>query len=407
MESRSVVNLKSHNHLTSIFSYSYLFIISIFFLNRGLPDYRVFQRAVDDLKAQNNPYSWNGSELPFMHPPTGLFLFRLFDSIDFLVDGLVITLISIASLIFLVQVIHRLTGTSKVFILTLFIFSTSLRVTIGNGQVGVIATLVFVAALTKLLGEKLTSLDYLICAFSIIILLSFKPYFALGLFVASIFRRKIIFFILSSISWLLLNLILSRDLFVSWIRILFDRSQLVDQETNISTLTSILGRGLDIPILGFALQVLFCFALLIMMYLSKNNFGTQFCIISVITLVSSPYLHHQDYLLLIPVLAFLVSSTKRTHFGLIGNFIFVGLQPNSVIAHLIALSAFVNSRIEVKFIGWLSLPSLATSVLAALFWRLGRSEHAYLIYDISGQILLCGLCLLLINQVNRQSPRNL
>ncbi len=101
--------------------------------------------------------------------------------------------------------------------------------------------------------------------------------------------------------------------------------------------------------------------------------------ILILGLVSSVYIHHQDYLLALVALIILLPFASQMNSKLI-DFFQIGLQPNSFLLHLTTYSLRVFQFRKEKPVSYSWFP-LCFSLITAYFWYIGKLDTSFLIYD--------------------------
>ena len=149
-------------------------------------------------------------------------------------------------------------------------------------------------------------------------------------------------------------------------------------EANNSSVISIVSRLTHNLYLGIVVFLLVNAILLYIVIKSRKEILVLPGIL-ILSLISSIYVHHQDYLLALVSLIIWLSHISQKNSKLI-DFFQIGLQPNSLVLHLTTflLRVLQFNRDRPRNYSWYPL---LFSGAAAFFWLKGSIDISFLIYD--------------------------
>lgn len=389
-----------------IFPFVLLGIYVLYYSTREQVDFAVFWTAGNNWNTGRNPYeliNQSNPGHPYINAPSGLFLFSLFAKFDLELAGVIFRILSVGLGLVLCYLIERKFSIPILLTLPFMIFSVPFRVTVGSGQVGLIVCFSFFLLFIMELKSK--GFDFFIKILLGVIVLSLKPYMFIGYFVYLVLKRCYLQLTLTAFTFLLLNILMSPNLFLirEWVLNLRDVGGETFDEANNSSIIALMNRSTG----NLALGLLFyaAFNLILIYKLWRNIGSSKYSIFytAILGIELSPYVHHQDYLL--PLFAFLVISSDWSPrmFRILSIWTGVGLQLNSLFIQLI-IEFYRNFFYWREKVLPYSVFFLLIGSVSALLWSKGHLEWAFLVYDLNYQIWV--FLLVVLQNLSLKSSKN-
>ena len=389
-----------------IFPFVLLGFYVLYYSTREQVDFAVFWTAGNNWNLARNPYeviNQSNPGHPYVNAPSGLFLFSLFARFDLELAGVIFRIISVGLGLVLCYFIERKYSIPVLLTLPFMIFSVPFRVTVGSGQVGLIVCFSFFLLFIMELKSK--TFDLLIKILLGVIVLSLKPYMFIGYFVYLLLKRCHLQLILTTLTFLLLNILISPNLFLirEWILNLRDVGGDTFVEANNSSIIALMNRSTGNLALGLLFYAAFNFFLVYKLWRNIGSSKYSIFYTAILGIELSPYIHHQDYLL--PLFAFLIVSSdwEPRMLRILSIWTGVGLQLNSFFIQLI-IEFYRN------FVYWrertlpYSIIFLLIGSVSAVLWSQGQLDWAFLVYDTNYQIWV--FFLVVLQNISFKSSEN-
>jgi hypothetical protein len=382
---KSVVDIKrlwDINFIVTLISLVYVLFLSIYYGLQEQVDFKVFWTAGRELLNGENPYlKENQGEPghPLLNSPTSLFLYGMFGLFDLQIAAVVYRLMCVGVLLMLALFISRKIELPFNLIFPFLALSTPFRTNLGSGQVSLLAATSFVYIVLSFYNNQ--KINKYAIVFSLFVILTFKPY----MFPAAIFLlilKNRVSLILFGVGTFIIGigiLELRLNMIHSWIQNTSKIRELSMTEANNSSIISIVSRLTN----HLSIGIVFYISINILLFILILKFKVMKIVLPAIlsfSLVSSIYVHHQDYLLALVALIILLAMMAQTNSKIIDIFQ-VGLQPNSLVLHIATFSLRILQFYKTKPSSYSWYP-LILSFVSAVYWYQGNLHASFLIYDL-------------------------
>ena len=370
------------NFIISFTCVFYILFLAIYYGLQEQVDFRVFWTAGKEWNEGNNPYlreNQGNPSHPLLNAPTSLLLYGILGKFDLQVAAVLYRLLCVGLLLMLTVFVSRKLNMSFYFIFPFIALSTPFRTNLGSGQVSLLAAIAFIYIVLSIYKDQ--KLNKAAVIFSLFVILSFKAY----MFPAAIlllFLRKRIYLVLLGLGTFAFGLVILElrvNIIDSWLENTSRIGAVAINEANNSSIISIVSRLTNN--LSFAVIVfLFINTTLFVFLIKDRNEMSIFSNILLFGLISSIYVHHQDYLLALIALIILLSSKAQTNSKII-DFFHVGLQPNSLFLHIVTFSLRVLQFHKIRPRSYAWYPIIFSGA-TAFYWYQGNIYTSFLIYDL-------------------------
>lgn len=370
------------NFIVSFISLSYILFLSIYYGLQEQVDFKVFWTAGKEWVNGNNPYlqeNQGNPSHPLLNAPTSLYLYGLLSFLDLKMASIVYRLICVGLLIVLTLFICRKLNFSFYLLFPFLALSTPFRTNLGSGQVSLLAAASLIYIVLSFYKEQRINKPAIV--FSLFIILTFKPYMLPAAVLLLVLKKKMSLVLLGFAAFIFgVGILEIRFRIIqSWLNNTSRIGQVAIDEDNNSSIISIVSRITNYLSIGVFIYLVVNILLLFLIL----RYKTSVLILPTLlltSLVSSIYVHHQDYLLSLVALIILLAILAQTNSKMIDIFQ-VGLQPNSLILHIATFSLRVLQFYKTKPWSFSWYP-LILSFVSAVYWYKGNLHASFLIYDL-------------------------
>ena len=381
------INLMGKKHLGNIdfiitvICIVYIIVLAIYYGLQDQVDFKVFWTAGKEWNDGNNPYlkeNQGNPGHPLLNAPTSLLLYGILGAFDLKTAAIIYRMFCVGLLLILAFFICRKLNISFHLVLPFLALSTPFRTNLGSGQVSLLATFALIyIVLSFYENKKFNNVAIVFCLF---IILTFKAYMFPAAILLLFLRRKKILILLGLSAFITGTLILENriNMINSWLYNTSKIGAVAIDEANNSSIISIVSRLTNNLYLGI---IVFLFVNVILLYIVIRSREEMLVLPSILILsvVSSIYIHHQDYILALVALTIWLSYASQRN-SRIFDFFQIGLQPNSLLLHLTTFLLRVIQFNGKKPKNYTWYPLLISGT-AAFFWYQGDINISFLIYD--------------------------
>jgi hypothetical protein len=378
---KSKRSFRDVNFIVSFVCLMYIVSLSIYYGLQEQVDFRVFWTAGKEWNEGSNPYlkeNQGNPSHPLLNAPPSLLLYGILGKIDLQVAAVTYRLFCVVMLLVLALFISRTIQMSFNLVFPFLALSTPFRTNLGSGQVSLLASIAFIYIVLSLYKNQKINNSAIV--FSLFVILTFKAYMFPATIVLLILKKRMSLVIFGILTFVISLLVLEVriKMLESWVRNTSRIGAVAVNEANNSSIISIMSRITNNLSIGI---IVYLIINIVLMYF-VIKFRKEVLIlptILILGLVSSIYVHHQDYLLALVALIIWLTYVSRKN-SKIFDFFQIGLQPNSLLLHLTTFLLRVlqfNGK-KPKNYSW--YPLLISST-AAFFWYQGNIDASFLIYD--------------------------
>ena len=374
-------NLCDINFLTSVMCLIYILVLAIYYGLQEQVDFRVFWTAGTEWNEGNNPYlkeNQGNPSHPLLNAPTSLLFYGILGNFDLQTAAIIYRLLCVTLLLIISIIISRRLLIPFHLVFPFIALSTPFRTNLGSGQVSLLAAISFIYIVLSVYKDQKPNKSAIV--FALFVILTFKAYMFPAASVFLILKRKssLVAFALIAFMAGVVILEIRIEMINTWYANTSKIGEVAIDEANNSSIISIVSRLTNILPLGIISYFFINFSFIFFIIKFKNRF-VIFPSVLILGLVSSIYVHHQDYLLALIALIICLSVTSQKNSKLIDYFQ-IGLQPNSLLLHLATylLRILQHHKEKPKLYSW--IPILFSMVIA-FFWYKGNINLSFLIYD--------------------------
>lgn len=374
-------HLGNIDFIISFICIAYIIALAIYYGLQDQVDFRVFWTAGKEWNEGNNPYlkeNQGNPAHPLLNAPTSLLLYGIIGAFDLKTAAVIYRIFCVGLLLILVFFICRKLNMPFYLVLPFIALSTPVRTNLGSGQVSLLATFALIYVVLSVYKDK--QLNDIAIVFSLFIILTFKAYMLPAVILLLFLRRKKFLILLGLSAFATVTLILDTriNMIDSWLHNTSKIGAVAINEANNSSIVSIVSRLSNNINLGI---IVFLFINVILVYILIKSREEILVMpgILILSLVSSIYVHHQDYLLALVALIIWLSHVSQKNSKII-DFFQIGLQPSSMLLHLVTflLRVLQFNGDRPRNYSWYPL---IFSGAAAFFWHKGNLDESFLIYD--------------------------
>jgi len=369
------------NFLTSAFCLIYVLFLAIYYGLQEQVDFRVFWTAGKEWNEGNNPYlkeNQGNISHPLLNAPTSLLLYGILGKFELQTAAIIYRILCVILLLIIVVFISHKLSINFNIVFPFIALSTPFRTNLGSGQVSLLATISFIYIVLSVYKDQKIKKGAVI--FALFVILTFKSYMFPAAIFFLIIKRKSYLVVFGLIAFIaaVIALEIRIKMITSWLANTSKIGGIAIDEANNSSIISILSRITNFLPLGVIVYFLINVTLLFFIINFRNEV-VIFPSVLILGLVSSIYIHHQDYLLALIALIIYLSMASQKNSKLIDYFQ-IGLQPNSLLLHLSTylLRVLQYHKEKPKFYSWFPI---LFSIATALLWFQDNINLSFLIYD--------------------------
>ena len=368
----------------------FLLFLTIYYSEQKQIDFAVFWSAGHAAINGKNPYSIAVQEASgwhmFVNSPSSLLFFGLIGLFPLSIASYIFRILSIIAMMMAAKILHETFDVPKYLIYTVFLLSVPFRTTIGSGQVGLFVLLSTVKLTSQFYKQedtlKIKDLTIaILCCFTI---LSFKPYMFIGVAIYLFIKKKFLILTYAIAFFIGSTLILSMkyNLLSYWLSNLESVGRVTLLESNNSSIIALSNRVTNQLWLAITIYILVNLFLIIKLITNQHN-SVQILVMLFLCITLSPYVHHQDYLVIIFNSILIHYLFNITNIRKLDSFVAVGLQPNSLAFTLLYEAWKLIDSNKKNYSMIISISAIILSLLSAIFWHSNYQLAAFIVYDLT------------------------